>query len=64
MSIKRAIAEIEKNLGTQFDREVGQIFLDSDIKKLWEIIQDGFIERWDYSNFSEYGAIAVGTLIR
>ncbi|HEG44522.1 MAG TPA: HD domain-containing protein [Phycisphaerales bacterium] len=64
MSIKRATAEIEKNLGTQFDSEVGRIFLDSDIKKLWEIIQDGFIERWDYSNFSEYGAIAVGTLIR
>ena len=61
---RAAIAEIEKNLGTQFDREVGQIFLDSDIKKLWTIIQDGFIERWDYSNFSEYGAIAVGTLLR
>ena len=64
MSIKRAIAEIEKNLGTQFDSEVGRIFLDSDIQKLWDIIQDGFIERWDYSNFSEYGTIAVGTLIR
>jgi len=64
MSIKRALAEIEKNLGTQFDPEVGRVFLNSDIRKLWKIIQDGFIESWDYSNFSEYGAEAVGTLIR
>jgi HD-GYP domain-containing protein (c-di-GMP phosphodiesterase class II) len=64
MSIKRALAEIEKSLGTQFDTEVGQVFIKSDIRKLWKIIQDGFIESWDYSNFSEYGTIAVGALIR
>ena len=64
MSIKRATAEIEKMLGTQFDEETGKIFLQSDIRKLWNIIQDGFIESWDYSNFSEYGTIAVGALIR
>jgi len=64
MSIKRALAEIEKALGTQFDKEVGQVFIKSDIRKLASIIQDGFIESWDYSNFSEYGTIAVGALIR
>ena len=64
MSIKRALAEIEKALGTQFDEEVGQVFIKSDIRKLWNIIQDGYIESWDYSNFSEYGTIAVGALIR
>jgi len=64
MSIKRALAEIEKNLGTQFDPEVGRVFIKSDIRKLAKIIQDGFIESWDYSNFSEYGAEAVGALIR
>jgi len=64
MSTKRALAEIEKNLGTQFDPEVGQVFIKSDIRKLAKIIQDGFIESWDYSNFSEYGADAVGALIR
>jgi len=64
MSIRRALSEIEKGLGTQFDEEVGRVFLDSDIQKLWDIIQDGFIESWDYSNFGEYGAVAVGTLIR
>ncbi|MBN1126208.1 MAG: HD-GYP domain-containing protein [Sedimentisphaerales bacterium] len=64
MSIKRALTEIEKGLGTQFDEQIGRIFLESDVRKLWSIIQDGFIESWDYSNFSEYGAVAVGTLIR
>jgi len=64
MSIKRALAEIEKALGTQFDKEVGQVFIKSDIRKLASIIQDGFIESWDYSNFSEYGTVAVGALIK
>ncbi len=64
MSIDRAIGEIESGLGTQFNREIGEVFLNSDIKKLWSVIQDGFIERWDYSNFDEYGSRAVGTLIR
>ena len=64
MSIDRAIGEIEKGFGTQFNREIAEIFLNSDIKKLWSVIQDGFIERWDYSNFDEYGSKAVGTLIR
>ena len=64
MSIKRATVEIEKNLGTQFDEHIARVFIQSDIRKLWSIIQDGFIESWDYSNFSEYGTIAVGALIR
>jgi len=64
MSIKRALEEIEKSLGTQFDEEIGRVFIESDIRKLWNIIQDGFIESWDYSNFSEYGAVAVGSLVR
>ena len=64
MSITRAMAEIEKTIGTQFDEEVARVFLESDVRKLWNIIQDGFIESWDYSNFSEYGTVAVGALIR
>ena len=64
MSIERALEEIEKGIGTQFDEEAARAFLDSDIDKLWRIIQDGFIERWDYSNFEEYGVSAVGALIR
>ncbi len=64
MNIQRALKEIERGIGTQFDEEAARAFLDSDIDKLWRIIQDGFIERWDYSNFEEYGASAVGALIR
>jgi energy-coupling factor transport system substrate-specific component len=64
MSIKRAIGEIEKGLGSQFDEQIGRIFIESDVHQLWSIIQDGFIESWDYSNFAEYGNIAVGSLIK
>ena len=64
MSIRRAIAEIEKGAGTQFDPVVAKTFLDSDIDRLWQMIQDGFIETWDYSNFDEFGSLAVGELIR
>ncbi len=64
LSIRRAVSEINKGLGTQFDETVGTVFLESDLKQLWDSIQDGFIESWDYSNFSEYGAQAVGTLLQ
>lgn len=64
MNIQEAINQIEEGIGTQFDEDVAHAFLDSDIEKLWQIIQDGFIERWDYSNFEEYGVSAVGALIR
>ena len=64
MSIKRAVSEIEKGLGSQFDEQIGRVFIESDIHQLWSIIQDGFIESWDYSNFAEYGSIAVGSLIK
>lgn len=63
MSIRRALAEIEKGVGTQFDPAAARAFLDSDIERLWQIIQDGFIETWDYSNFAEYGTLAVGALM-
>jgi HD-GYP domain-containing protein (c-di-GMP phosphodiesterase class II) len=64
MGFRFALTEISRGSGTQFDPEIAQVFLNSDIDKLWRIIQDGFIENWDYSNFSEYGAQAVGVLIR
>jgi HD-GYP domain-containing protein (c-di-GMP phosphodiesterase class II) len=64
LGFKHAQIEIQKGIGLQFDPQIAQVFLDSDIDKLWRIIQDGFIESWDYSNFSEYGTQAVGVLIR
>ena len=66
-TVEQALAEIKKGLGTQFDQKVGSLFLNSDIYKLWDIIiQNGpeFIGIYDSSNFSEYGAAALETLIR
>lgn len=64
MSIRRALAEVEKGSGVQFDPAVVQTFLGSPVEHLWEVIQDEFIETWDFSNFEEYGIKAVGALIR
>ena len=64
MTIEKALEEIKKGLGTQFDENVGRVFINSDIYCLWDIIQDGLTESYGTSNFSEYGTIAVGTLVR
>ncbi|RKY06681.1 MAG: hypothetical protein DRP56_06965, partial [Planctomycetota bacterium] len=64
MNIQKALDIIEDGIGTQFDEEIVRVFLDSDVQKLWHIIQDGFIENWDFSNIDEYGTQAVGELIR
>jgi HD-GYP domain-containing protein (c-di-GMP phosphodiesterase class II) len=63
MTVEQALAEIEKGLGTQFDEKVGRVFLNSDVSLLWDIIQNGFSEIYG-SDDVEYGAAAVGTLIR
>jgi len=64
MSVEQALAEIEKGLGTQFDEKVGRVFIDSDIYHLWNIIQDGFGGIYGSSDSVEYGAVAVGSIIR
>jgi HD-GYP domain-containing protein (c-di-GMP phosphodiesterase class II) len=64
MSVEQALEEIEKGLGTQFDEKVGRVFLDSDVCQLWDIIQNGFSEIYGSSDYVQYGAAAVGTLIR
>jgi HD-GYP domain-containing protein (c-di-GMP phosphodiesterase class II) len=63
-TVEEAIEEIERELGTQFDEKIGRLFLNSDVYKLWEIIQGGFSESYGNINFSEYGTAAVGVLIR
>ena len=62
--LQKALSIIEDGIGTQFDEAVARVFLDGDVQKLWELIQDGFIECWDYSNFDEFGVEAVGALVR
>jgi HD-GYP domain-containing protein (c-di-GMP phosphodiesterase class II) len=64
LSVEIALDEIERGLGTQFDEKIGRIFLDSDIDQLWEIIRDGFSEIYSGGQTQDYGATAVGTLIR
>ncbi len=63
MTVKEALAEIEKGLGTQFDEKVGRAFINSDVYRLWDIMQDGFAEIHGTGSLSEYGTMAVGTLI-
>jgi hypothetical protein len=63
MTVEQALAEIEKNIGTQFDEKVARVFLQSDVYELWDMIQGTFSEIYP-SQLSEYGSAAVGTLIR
>ena len=64
MSVGQALAEIEENLGTQFDETVGYAFLNSDVGQLWDIMQDGFRGIYGFGVAADYGAAAVGALIR
>jgi HD-GYP domain-containing protein (c-di-GMP phosphodiesterase class II) len=64
MTVEQALTEIEKTLGTQFDEHIGRLFINSNVYQLWDIIQDGLAEVYGKRDFLEYGAVAVGTLIR
>lgn len=64
MSVERAMEEIRKGLGGQFDERIGRLFLESDISRLWEMIQEGGPEGYDAAHFADYGTDAVGTLLR
>jgi response regulator RpfG family c-di-GMP phosphodiesterase len=64
MSVGQALAEIRDNLGTQFDEVVGHAFLNSDVAQLWDIMREGFGKIYGSSVAADYGAAAVGALIR
>lgn len=64
MSVEHALDEVRKGLGTQFDAKIGAIFLESDIDRLWEIIQQDGLECYDAAHFADYGTEAIGTLLR
>jgi HD-GYP domain-containing protein (c-di-GMP phosphodiesterase class II) len=59
LSLDKAIKEIENGLAKQFDPVVGQTFLDSDIKHLWNMLQDGAAEIGSETENID----AVGTLV-
>jgi HD-GYP domain-containing protein (c-di-GMP phosphodiesterase class II) len=64
MTVEQTLAEIEKELGRQFDEKLGRVFIDSDIYRLCDVIWDGFNDAYSDISFSEYGALAVGSIIR
>ncbi|MCD4831229.1 MAG: HD domain-containing protein [Anaerohalosphaeraceae bacterium] len=64
MGVQEAIDEIRAGLGGQFDPEIGKLFIESDVEKLWEILQTGRMEDYYSDNFNDYGTVAVGALLR
>ena len=64
LGLDKALAEIESRLGTQFDKKVGEIFIKSDILRLWDLIQNDSMKTYGAEDFSQYGTVAVGTLIK
>ncbi len=64
LTLEQALEEIESRLGTQFDKAVGEIFIKSDVYYLWDILQNNSLKTYGADDFSQYGAIAVGTLIK
>jgi HD-GYP domain-containing protein (c-di-GMP phosphodiesterase class II) len=64
LSVEDAIAEVEKRLGTQFDEKIGSVFIKSDVYHLWDIMQDDAVKTYGADDFSQYGSVAVGSLIK
>jgi HD-GYP domain-containing protein (c-di-GMP phosphodiesterase class II) len=63
LTLEQALEEIKKGLGTQYDEKIGTLFLESDVYKLWDMIQDGLKDVYSTEDMSKYGMTAVGTLI-
>lgn len=64
LALDETINEIKNGLGVQFDPELGKIFINSDIDRLWQLLQDGGSEEARGNDFSNYGTQAVGALLR
>ncbi len=45
-------------------RKSVRVFLESDIYRLWDILQEGGPQGYDAAHFADYGTEAVGTLLR
>lgn len=64
MTLEKAVEEIKKGIGTQFDEKAANAFLDSDLYALWQILQNGTSGVWAKSDLTEYSTTAVGALIK
>jgi putative nucleotidyltransferase with HDIG domain len=63
MTLEQALEEVGRGLGTQFDEKIGRLFLESDVYRLWDMIQYGLKDIYSTEDMSKYGMAAVGTLI-
>jgi HD-GYP domain-containing protein (c-di-GMP phosphodiesterase class II) len=63
-TIGQAIEEIQRHSGAQFDADVARAFLDGDVPRLWEILQDGGSDVYYTGDVTDYATVAVGSLIR
>jgi HD-GYP domain-containing protein (c-di-GMP phosphodiesterase class II) len=63
LGLQQAIDEIKAKLGTQFDPETAETFINSDTEKMWEIIQSDKMDEY-YTDNSNFGAAAVGALLK
>jgi len=64
LTVEQALEEIEERLGTQFDEQIGRIFIESDVYHLWDLMQYDVTKAYGAEDFSQYGSIAVGTLLK
>ncbi len=64
MTLEYALNQIREGLGTQFDEQVGTVFLESDIYHLWDLMQGDGPSLYGAGHFADYGTTAVGTLLR
>jgi len=64
LTIDHALDQIRKGLGTQFDARIGEVFLNSDIDRLWDLIQGAEPSMYGPAQMADYGTAAVGTLLR
>ena len=64
LSLDIAIEQIKKNIGTQFDEQVANAFLESDLYSLWAILQEENNNIWQRNELVEYSTGAVGALIK
>jgi len=64
MTVKQALAEVEKGMGTQFDEKIAKVFLCVYVYRLWDTIQDGFTDVYGRHGNAEYGTASVGALIK
>ncbi|MDD5459312.1 MAG: HD domain-containing protein [Phycisphaerae bacterium] len=63
MSLDKALSLIKEAAGTQLDEKIVDTFINSDIYTLWKAIADGFVKS-EEDDFAQYGAAAVGVLVK